>query len=448
MTQELEQKILESIMAHSQDGDTLDEYHPADIAEAIDRLEDDERKLAAFYKLGVDLESEVLPLLNEYTTSLILEKTDASKLGDIIGEMDSDDAADILGGVDDKRAEDILDTVPDDVDKTVTRLMEFDEESAGGIMQTEMVSVLDNFTVTEAIENLRSLDDDAADIHNVFVTDKDGKLMGAAPITELILQPADTKMSELIEGRPPIYAMSDMDQEQVAELFKKYDLVSLPVVEKNMILIGRILFDDIIDVVEEEANEDIIRLAGADDEALTQNLPVAGMVKYRLPWLGASLIGGFITGVLIWEFRLTMQEALALAAFIPVVMGMSGNVGAQSSALVIRGMATGKVEHSSLGQYLIKEVKIGLALGLVCGIVAGVAANLWQSSIALGFVVGFSIFLSIAMAAFLGVSIPLFFRWAKIDPAIAGGPIVLAVNDISGLLIFFGVATVLINYLK
>ncbi len=215
-----------------------------------------------------------------------------------------------------------------------------------------------------------------------------------------------------------------------------------------MALLGRILVDDIVDVIEKETDEDIMTMAGADDEALTQTHTVVEMVRYRLPWLGTSLVGGFITGVLIWRFKMAIAEALALVAFIPVVMGMSGNVGTQSSALVIRGLATGKIVFGSLCGYLVRELKIGLMLGLICGGLAGVGAEIWHGSPALGVVVGLSIFLSIAAAALMGAVIPFFFRWARIDPAIAGGPIVLAVNDISGLLIFFGVATFLLNYLK
>ncbi len=422
-----------------------DNYHPADIAEAIDLADGEERKLSAFRALGVDMGSEVLPLLGDEARDLILKRTEAEGLGDLIGEMDSDDAADILGDVTDEKAEDILDTVPDEVDQEVSMLLEYDEESAGGIMQIELVEANEKATVAETIEKLRAKADEIKDVHNIFVVDENRKLKGVAPLRDLILNPAKKTIGEIIDSQPPIYATVDADQEKVAWLFKRYDLVSLPVVDNEMVLKGRVVIDDVVDVMEEEADEDIMTMAGADDEALTQTHTIREMVQYRLPWLGASLIGGFITGALIWSFKMAIAEAIALAAFIPVVMGMSGNVGTQSSALVIRGMATGKIAFSSLWAYIYREFKIGLALGFICGVIAGTGAQIWHGSYTLGLIVGISIFLSISLAALLGALIPFFFRWAKFDPAIAGGPIVLALNDISGLLIFFLVANLLLG---
>ncbi len=446
-------KIVEDILeqaGNARDGEpgADEKLHPADIASAIDQIERDESKLEAFHSLDLDAGSEVLPLLNDQTRELILQKTDPEMLGDLIGEMDSDDAADILGDIDEQKAEDILDTVPEEVDHEVSMLMEYPEESAGGIMQTELVSVPGNFTVAQAIDKLRANASQIGEVHNLFVVGEGHRLEGVLPLSQLILNPGDKTISDLARGHPLIYAKVGDDQENVAELFKRYDMVSVPVVDDDMTLVGRILIDDIVDVIEEEVNEDIMIMAGAADEALVQTHSVMEIVGYRLPWLSASLVGGFLTGMLIWQFKLALAEALSLVAFIPLIMGMGGNVGTQSSAIVIRGMATGKLAFGSLTPYLYKELKIGAALGLVCGVMAAVASGLWHGSTALGLIVGLSIFMAIFMAALLGALVPLFFRWAKIDPAIAGGPIVLAINDISGLLIFFGVATVLLGYLK
>lgn len=425
----------------------LDGYHPADIAEAISVIDGDERKLKAFARLGVEIGSEVLPLLDDASRDLILKKISPVKLGHLIGEMNSDDAADILGEIDVRKVENILGAVPADVDMEVSRLMEFHEETAGGLMQTELISVPGTYTVSRTLDEIRSRAEETGEFHNIFVVDGLGRLVGVVPLNALILKPADSLMTDLAEEYPLIYAEVDMDQEKVAEIFKRYDVVSLPVVGEGMTLLGRILIDDIVDVMEAETNEDIMIMAGADDEALIQTYTALEMVRFRLPWLGTSLVGGFITGALIWEFKSDISEALALAAFIPVVMGMSGNVGAQSSALVIRGLATGKVVFGQLMPYFLKELRVGLLLGIICGSLAGIVAQMWQGSAALGLVVGISICLSISAAALLGVAIPLLFRKMKIDPAIAGGPIVLAMNDISGLLIFFVVASVLLNVL-
>jgi len=429
-------------------GSFLEKYHPAEIAAAIDQIHDDDKILKAFHKLGVDIGSEVLAHLDDHARTLILEKLPTEKLGDMIEEMDSDDAADVLTDVSEERAEDILHEVSDEVEQEVSRLMEFEEDTAGHLMQTELVSVPEDYTVAETIDKIRVMSEEVGDLHNIFVVDERNRLRGTLSLRKLIISQPSARMKDLMDDQPLMYVTADADQEHVAALFKKYDLVSLPVVDKDMTLLGRIVVDDIVDVLEEEADEDLMMMVGAHDEALVQTHSAVAMARYRLPWLGSSLLGGFITGALIWQFKMTISEALALTAFIPVVMGISGNVGAQSSALVVRGVATGRIGRGALRRYFIKELKVGLFLGVTCGIVAGIAAYLWQGAPVYGLVVGLSIFFSIELAALMGSAIPLFFKWANIDPAIAGGPIVLALNDISGLFIFFAIATLLITYLR
>ncbi len=442
------QEILQKLEAGAENLAHLSEkYHPADIALALDQIQDDSLAVDIFLNLEVDVGSEVLPNLSDRTRELILAKSPAAKLGDIIEEMDSDDAADVLANIDDERAEDIMETVSDSVDYEVHRLMEYPEDTAGGLMQTELLAVPGDNTINEAIEELRKVADELGDVHNIFVVDKNNRLIGVLPLRDLLLNKGDAVIKDVLEAQAPVSVMAAADQEEVAELFKRYDLVSLPVVDESDKLIGRILVDDIVDVLEEEASEDIIKMAGGHEEALTQTYSAMEMAQFRLPWLGASLIGGLATGALLWQFKITLSEALALVAFIPVVMGLSGNVGSQSSALVIRGVATGRISVASFGWYLVKELKIGLALGLICGAVAGLAAYGWHGSQILGIIVAVSLFASIALAALMGACIPLLFRWANIDPAIAGGPIVLAINDISGLLIFFAVANALLGAL-
>ncbi|MGK7346732.1 MAG: magnesium transporter [Candidatus Nitrospinota bacterium M3_3B_026] len=425
----------------------LAESHPSEIAAAIDRFEDEEKILETFGALGPEDCAEVLPHLNDRARSLVLEKSSAARLCEVIEELDSDDAADILADMSKERAEEVLRIMSEETGEEVIRLMAYDEDSAGHLMQTELIAVPEGFTVAETIEKIRATAAAARDIHNVFVVDGMGRLRGVAPLSSLILSSPDAEIRDVMEDQPPIYVTVDADQEHVADLFKRYDLVSLPVVGPDMTLLGRILVDDIVDVLEKEADEDIMIMAGAHDEALVQTRTAAQMARYRLPWLGSSLVGGLITGALLWQFKMTISEALALTAFIPVVMGLSGNVGAQSSALVIRGIATGRMDSGSLRRYFSREVMVGILLGLFCGAAAGAFAHVWQGSWAFGVVVGLSIFLSIQLAALMGTAIPFFFRWANIDPAIAGGPIVLALNDITGLVVFFAMATALLGYL-
>lgn len=422
--------------------------HPADIANVLDRIAFDEKAISIFNAIDTELAADVLPHLKERTLDLIINQSEPETVGQIVAEMDSDDAADILADVEESLAEKILDAAPDEVGDQVSRLMAFGEETAGGIMQTELFSARESFTVGHTVDKVRSLDHDLRmTIFNIYVVDEMGRLVGLMPLRDLIFNPHQSRLSELMSV-DPVSVTVETDQEEVARLFQRYDLISLPVVDDSGRLAGRIMIDDIVDVIEDEASEDIVRMAGADDEALVQTHTASVMAWYRFPWLGASVAGGLIAGWIIWQFKITIKEALALTVFIPLVMGVSGNVGTQSSALIIRGMATGRVNTDALFQYLIKEAVVGAILGMVCAVLAGVAAHFWQGSMVLGLVVGISIFLSVLFAAIMGASVPLFFRWAKIDPAIAGGPIVLAFNDLTGILIFFAVASALLGYIS
>ncbi|MDH5509658.1 MAG: magnesium transporter [Nitrospinota bacterium] len=441
--------IQEEILDRSQPEKALDDlYHPADIAAAIEHIEDESRMLEAFTAVGVEMGSQILPLLDESSRELILDNSSPEELAELIGEMNTDDAADLLGEMEVDVAEEVLGATSADVDEQVSRLLLFEPETAGGIMQTELIAASEEMTLDQTLSLLRSRPDINREVYNIFVVDNLGRLKGVAPIIELMLNPGSKKVGEMVdEGHPPIYVYADDDQENVASLFKKYDLISLAVVDRDMVLLGRILIDDIVDVFVEEADEDIMALVGVNEEVLSPSTSVVEMARYRLPWLTASLGGGFVTGALIWSFKGTLEAAMALAAFIPIVMGMSGNVGAQSSTLVVRGIATGRIEQGDLVTFIYKELKVGFILGVICGLISGVVAGFWQASPGLGLIMGGAVFLAINLAALMGASIPLIFRWLDVDPAIAGGPIVLAINDITAVLIFLTLATLLIHLL-
>ncbi len=418
---------------------------PADIAEIIKGLYD-ERKKAVFPCLSPKIASDVLLELDEESMAQILESLEDKKLIEIVKEMETDDAADFIATLSNENAKNILNSIPVEESTEVKKLLKYPEDSAGGIMQTELISINEHTTVKEAIDQLKAFSKNTEDIHNVFVTNEQGKLTGILPINKLILNSSDTPVNRLM-NKEPISVDATVDQEEVAQIFKKYDLVSLPVADKDGKLLGRILVDDIVDVLEEEATEDILKIAGTDEEELLFSHSVFRIAGFRLPWLLYSLFGGLITGVLIWAFKVTLKEVLSLALFIPVIMGMGGNVGTQSSAIVVRGIATGRINTLNFFKLLLKEIKVGLFLGLICGSIAGFAARILHANQGLGVVVGLSMFLAIFSAALLGSLIPMIFHRLKIDPAIAGGPIVLALSDIVGLSIFFGLATMLLRFL-
>jgi len=237
-----------------------------------------------------------------------------------------------------------------------------------------------------------------------------------------------------------------MDQEEVAALVERYDLTSLPVVDRMGRLVGRITVDDVVDVIVDEASEDISKMAGTTDEEIRQDsaLRIAGI---RLPWIVISLISGILSGTIISQFRSTLGSLLALAFFIPVITAMGGNIGIQSSAIVVRGLATGEIGLFRIAQRLLREVRIGLIMGVMCGVVVGMVALIWQDHPVLGLIVGSAMVVAITVAATMGALVPLLFKKLNIDPAIATGPFVTMSNDIVGLFIYFGMAFLLLRLL-
>ena len=443
------QKILNQLDSENHEAalKELTTLFPADIAEMINGL-DGEGKKTVFLSLPPKIAADVLLALDEESKNMTIEAMDHKKLIAIVEEMETDDAADFIAELPNENAKIILNSISFEESVEVQKLLAYPEDSAGGLMQTEMISIKETTTVKDAINRLKifSKTNSAEDIHNVFVTNVKGELTGILPINRLILNSANTPINRLI-NKDPVSVEANVDQEEVAQIFKKYDMLSLPVKDREGKLLGRILVDDIMDVLEEEATEDILKIAGTDEEELLFTHSVFKIAGFRLPWLLYSFAGGITTGALIWLFKITLKEVISLALFMPVIMGMGGNVGMQSSAIVVRGIATGRINLSNFVKLLLKEIKVGLFLGLICGSIAGLVAKIWHGNQGLGLVVGISMFLAIFSAAFLGSMIPMIFHRFKIDPAIAAGPIVLAVNDLVGLTIYFGLATMLLRFL-
>jgi len=238
-----------------------------------------------------------------------------------------------------------------------------------------------------------------------------------------------------------------MDQEEVAELVAKYNILAIPVVDEHGKLMGLITVDDVIDVMRDEATEDLLRMAGTSEEELLYGNKSFHIARLRLPWLLTTLFGGVITGSLMWYFKATLEQALMLISFIPVITGMGGNVGGQTSTIMVRGFATGRIDFSVLKQVFFKELRVGLIMGTVCGLVIAAVALVWHQNLYLGLVVGLAMAIAISVAACMGVLVSSFFKKIGIDPAIASSPFVQTVNDITGILIYFTTATLFLAHL-
>ncbi len=448
------EKVLENLEVLDQlieEGRELDimklisKLHPADIADLIDALDEDKKK-KLFGLLQVETASDVIMEIDEISRELIMEDISQDKLTQIVDDMESDDATDLISELPEEQAQQILREIDREDSEEVQELLKYDKETAGGIMQLELVSVPQSVTVKDAIEQIRSSAGEVEDLHNVFIVNGGKKLVGVLPLRKLILASPDGLVKSIMDSAT-INVTPEVDQEEVAEIFRKYDIVSLPVIDQEGTLLGRILVDDVVDVIEKEDSEDIMKMAGIPEEELVYGGHVLEISRARLPWLITNLFGGLLTGYLMWLFRITLHEVLALITFIPVITAMGGNIGIQSSSIMIRGFAVGRVDFNNLRRILFKEMKIGLIMGIACGIVAGCAAMLWHKDPLLGPIVALAMVTAITTAASMGTLIPAFFKKMNIDPAIAAGPFVTTANDIVGILIYLGIATFFLKFL-
>ncbi len=413
--------------------------HPADIAELLNVLEEPELKFKVFGFLAAPRAAEVLSLVSAHTQDGLVERLSDDGLGDLIEYLDSDDATDLLASLSARRAKAVLDEVPQDLSDGVTQLLRYPEDTAGGIMQVEYVAVPQGTRTDQAIEMIRSRSDAIPDIHSVFIVNNVNRLVGVLPLRKFILaRPAD--LVETVMDQQVISVRVDLDQEQVAQMFKKYDLISLPVVDSEGRLLGRITVDDVVDVMEEEATEDIYKLAGLDEEEEVLDSPWQS-IRLRLPWLALNLITTTLSALVIACFEGTIQQIAIAAAFMTIVAAQGGNAGVQTLAVIVRGIALGEVPLTQTKRVLIKELTIALGNGLALGGAAGVVAYLWKGDVTLGVVLALALLANLIIAAFVGSMVPLTLRRLGVDPAVASNVFVTACTDIFGFLSFLGILT-------
>lgn len=423
----------------------LADLHPADIADLLEALQESE-KIDIFKRLNTVTASEVMAHLSEFSRDQILPDLSPRRLGEIVDELDSDDAADLLTGVPEEVVEKVLARIEAEDSEHLRRLLVHGEETAGGIMQAELLAVPQEATVAEAIDRVRLLGDNLDYLTNVFVIDAQSRVLGQLSLKRLILANPGDKVSQVMETNFKTIPVN-MDQEDVARIFQKYDLLSAPVVEADGTLVGRITIDDIMDIIEEEVSEDILRMAGTHEDELAYGDKIWKISRLRLPWIITNLFGGLLTGYLLWMFKVALHDAIVLVTFVPVITGMGGNVGIQSSTITVRGLATGGVDLHRLGRTIFKEVRVGLLMALACGFTLGAVAEIWHHNPALGFAVGSAMAAAIVVASLMGTLVPIIFKRLGVDPAVASGPFVTTANDITGILIYLSISTLFLKYI-
>jgi magnesium transporter len=417
--------------------------HPADLAMLFDRVDRDLWPRIVSNQSIAEI-SDLMEELDDHLRDDLAELLHRDQLVGALGEMDSDDAADVIADLPETIAQAVLNQLTSEDRQEVETLLAYPEDSAGGIMQVELVSVRESATVDEAIEAIRAKVDEVESIHFVWVTDDQERLIGMLPLDKLILAKPTRRIGELAD-RKYVAVGTEVDQEEVAQMFQRYDLVSMAVIDPAGKLLGRITHDDIIDVIEEEMEEDILRMAGAEEPELVYTNRIFKIASVRLPWLLVTVAGGLLSGWVLWQFKVTFPQILALLTFVPVIAAMGGNIGSQSSTIVVRGFATGRIDYDNLGRFLLRELAIGSMMGVACGLVLGLVARIWHGDLILGLTVGVSMTLAISASAVMGVLVPYLFRLVRVDPAIAAGPMVTTSNDIMGLFIYYAVALAILT---
>ena len=416
----------------------IEELHPADLADLVEYLESDEM-LAVFTLLTPERAGEVLKEISTPIQEKIAHELDDQTITQILNELNSDDATDIFSYLPRERAQKIIGLVQPDVSEELQKLLGYETDTAGGIMALEFVSVNANSTIQEAVETIRKKREEVKNLFYVWVVDDFGKLVGVVSIKDLVLEPQDKKINDIMNS-DIISVDVDTDQEEVARIAKQYDLTHIPVVTAQHKLIGRITNDDIIDVIEEEASEDISLMAGVLDQEIAEESALK-ISKARLPWLLLGLFGGLISAIVINRFHGSLEKMLALSFFIPVIMAMGGNTGTQAATVIIRGLATGDISVVHTGKRLLTELWVALINGILCGILLGLVVAFWLSDPRLGIGVGVSLITVILFSGSFGAFVPFLLRKLNIDPALAAGPFITTSNDILGLLIYLSIIT-------
>jgi len=437
--------------ARSRISNLLSKTRPEDVAEILPTLTP-EQQASVFGILMADYPVAAGEVLVEIEPSIrrgLLEDLESDRLAQLLTLQPVDDQVFLLEGLEDERREEVLELVHQGARGPMETHLTYGDDSAGRIMDPQFYALSEEKTVGEAIASLQ----ESLDLENIFylfLVDDGGHLTGVTSLRQLLLSRPERHLSEIMT-RSLIKVHIETDQEEVAELATRYNLLAVPVVDDDNRLVGIVTVDDIIDIVQEEANEDFFKMVGTSESELVyqdRSFKVAGI---RLPWLLVNLVGLMGAALLLSQFEDSLGQGfyLALYAFVPAIMGMGGNIGSQTSTIAVRGLATGRVSlaHGQVGKFLWQQLKVGAILGLACATVVGLTSWLWNASPLHGVIVGVSMCLTILLASLTGTLIPVLFERWGIDPAVAAGPLVTTSNDVTGILIYFGIAAALVQLL-
>jgi len=435
----LRQKIAEQEILWIQENVLI--LHFADVAEILDKLSNEEAKFI-YFLVDEDTQADILMELEEEVRDRFLFSLSIKEIADQLENLDSNDAADILGELSEDKIQEVISQMDDDeAAEDIVDLLNYDEDTAGGLMQKEFLQAHIDWPVNRTIVELRKQAEDVEKVYNIFVVDDSNRLLGVLSLKRLLFSNVKTKIADLYQSKNIISVNTSDSAEEVAAVMEKYDLVSVPVVDYQNKLVGRITLDDIVDFIKEEADKDF-QLATGITEPIERDASIWRVARARLPWLIIGLLGGTLGAKVISGFEGSITQIPALAFFIPLITAMGGNVGVQSSAIVVQSLARGTKDFGNIFHKLLREAAVGLFNGVLLASIIFVIAYFFGNA-QLGFVVSISLFTVIIFAAVIGTLIPLVLNHYKIDPALATGPFITTLNDVTGLFIYFTIGMLL-----
>jgi|MTBAKSStandDraft_2_1061841.scaffolds.fasta_scaffold02661_3 magnesium transporter len=425
----------------------LREFRVEDIAEILDRL-DDEQVTRLYKRFAPEVKGELLtyagPALIPVLISVLDEHYSDEEIAEILSDVSDDDVTDILLEFPREKRESILGHFSIQDRKDIRNLIVYPEDSAGGIMTTDYFAVKDTLTVRDVKQQLKNTEDIESLLY-IYILDQHNRLEGVCSLHDLLLSFDEEKISKVMTTEI-IHVNCYEDQESVARVVEKYDLFAIPVTDDKMHLLGIITADDIIDVIREEHTEDVYKTVGTvEDELYTKN--VFRVARLRLPWLITTFFGSMLSAAILSAFNRTLQEIIILTSFVPVITAMGGNIGSQTATIVVRGLAVGYINTGKLKSTVMREIGVASVMGLVVGFIVSLIAILWHGQPLLGLILGLSMISAIIVASLIGSFAPFLFERMNIDPAIAAGPLVTTANDATGIVIYLGLATLLLQWL-
>ncbi|MDA8874249.1 magnesium transporter [uncultured Winogradskyella sp.] len=421
----------------------LKEFHYADIAEILDELNFEEA-IYIIKLLDSETTSDVLTELDEDVREKILKNLSAKEIAEEVEELDTDDAADIIAELPEERQEAVISRIEDEEHKAeIQELLAYDEGTAGGLMAKELVKVYGTWTVAGCIRRIRGQAKDVSRVHSIYVVSKDEKLIGRLSLKDLITAKSEEKIAEIAKDNVN-YVNVNEDVEDVAKIMAKYDLEAIPVVDDEQTLLGRITIDDIVDVLKEEAEKDYQLAAGITQDVDSDD-SILELTRARLPWLFLGLVGGIGAFIIMEGFQEAFKgEAFVLFFFTPLIAAMAGNVGVQSSAIIVQGLANDDVK-GSVNNRLLKEMFLAALNGVILAIFLFLFVWATKGEIQTALAISVSLVAVIIMAGLIGTFVPLFLDKRGIDPAIATGPFITTSNDILGILLYFWIARLILG---